>query len=90
MRSVPARLSGWSLVLLPMLSVPALAQEFYALGGAQYTHSLDETTYSPPTGATPMSCCLASRTASDRSALRLGRWRCRGAWIPLRALEDRV
>ena len=42
MRSVPARLCRLSLVLLPMLSAPALAQEFYALGGAQYTHSLDE------------------------------------------------
>src|SRR5690348_18296692 len=34
------------LVLLPLLSAPALAQEAYALAGAQYTRSLDETTYS--------------------------------------------
>lgn len=46
MRSIPAGLSRWGLVLLPMLSGPAFAQEFYALGGAQYTHSLNETSYS--------------------------------------------
>jgi len=42
---MPCRPRALSL-LLPLLSAPALAQEVYALGGAQYTHSLDELTYS--------------------------------------------
>ena len=41
-----ARLGSLGLVLLPLAAAPALAQEVYALGGAQYTRSLDETTYS--------------------------------------------
>jgi len=41
-----ARLRTLAPVLLPLLSTPALAQEVYALSGAQYTRSLDETTYS--------------------------------------------
>lgn len=43
--AIPLLRRGLLLLLLPAFSPPALAQELYAMGGAQHTQSLDENSY---------------------------------------------